>query len=287
MKSIISALFIFAVFGVSASASASSSQHEQLVRETVKLSGNEGLLEQVAGVFTGGQSVEQGTSEDRKIGELLAKNFDVEKGRKMLYESVSKNCDDATLKALIRWYQSPLGKKITEEEIKAEKATIKAKRSYLEGLGDAPPSRDRVDLMVRFVDQSQIPEKMHQILIKATTAFAVALTDNGKNGDLDRVTEYLASGPVDVNELRKSEVLMSFYTYRDISNSEIEKYVAFMGTPEYRVFQDQVLASVGATLVTAFSNTGAEMAKRLRTVADTGDTMAIADAPSPQGADAR
>jgi endonuclease/exonuclease/phosphatase (EEP) superfamily protein YafD len=100
---------------------ASAGAHEDMVAKYIALSGIGDTLRSIPGDIDSLASQKNLTSKhpdvDQRVYLLMKESFDVEQAEKTLSAYLVENTDEQFLGEVLRWLESPLARKITNEEV--------------------------------------------------------------------------------------------------------------------------------------------------------------------------
>ncbi len=173
----------------------------------------------------------------RRPSSEAPKVIDLDEARRALTDYLESNADDETLETVLAWLESPLGRKISREEIAAATdPDPTAMQRYLTGLASAPLPRERIELMQRFVAERKMAETLARITRHATIAMLAGLSEGGgcATGDPASIdAELPAHDAAELEEMRQESILRAIFAYRNIRDDEMEEYLRFMTTDRY------------------------------------------------------
>ncbi len=256
------------------SAKASPAEHERLVTKVIELSETDKIFDSLPGVFsaiaTQRQMVSKNAAEEKELFDAIIDAIDVEQARNMLTDYISKNSDDDTLKAMLAWLETPLGKKISAEEARADKEQDQSDMvRYLSELQSTPPPKERIDIIQRFVEQNKMPEILAKMVKGALVAMVSGLSEGDDSkaievGELEKSLQQ--DGDKLIEAMRQQSILTSFYTDRSISDAEMEQYMKFMATDKYKKFEKVLVGGIEASLNTTFKAVGKKVAEKVKEI---------------------
>jgi len=152
-----------------------------------------------------------------------------------LFNFVASKMDDALLQNLLKWYESPLGQKIVNEETSSSGADEQANLlRYLASLQENPPAQERVNLIQDLESTTQLSDLTTNITIEVLKGMIITINmslPKDKQVEIASIEEDISNiKPLIKEEFRKQMILSSYYTYRNLSNDELKEYIAFYKT---------------------------------------------------------
>ncbi len=137
-----------------------------------------------------------------------------------------KTYEPRSVKALLNWYESPLGKKIVRAELKdMVDGKTQEKKAFIEQLQYVPPREDRLELLERLESSTEVANHavdFAMMFIKVLIPF----NDKFKGKSFRTVKNDIRDELIDP---AREHLLRSFlFMYRDLSNEELSQYVNFV-----------------------------------------------------------
>lgn len=155
----------------------------------------------------------------------------------------------------LTWLQSPLGRRITRLE--AESATAEAAgalQEFARALENEPPSPERVAAAKRFDEALETTHFTVELTIATSLGIAIALGATlpaERRSDPEEMRARIESRREEFHSMFRPMSVVSFlYTYRDLSQEEIDAYLAFAETDAGRWYTG---ATTGAFLESMMS----------------------------------
>ena len=227
-----------------------SKQASQIIKESGIAKQNKTLTGMILAAFEE-KYKEAGAPKTKKADEMLDKYSDVirlatnpERINEYIKDNLASNLTLPELEQVLKWYQTPLGKKISEIEYNsyAEKKdhvnmlrlAFRLTRYQSAGranlfarLDEATSSTElMIELQTNLIVQNQILDLILSDSIELNQASFDEIIDNYKN-EIDPYLDIFSS----------QYVFAGFaYTYRGLSVTELEKYISFTETPAGRRF---------------------------------------------------
>ncbi len=166
----------------------------------------------------------------------IPKAFAPERLREVMLAEIAKKLPDNDITEVLRWLDSPLGKKCTQLEEASSTAEAQSEmQKFAAGLTNSPPTAERL-IAIRELDSAvKITESAVDMAINMQIAVALgmmATLPSEQQKRADDVARELEQTRPNVEATVKSETLISnLYTYRSLSEAEIKQYTAFAKSP--------------------------------------------------------
>ena len=231
----------------SANTAAKPVAREALIKEALGASGARRQVEQVVKTSlpsaTNGQLPKDISAQEYR--QITSEVFDVDHLMQVMGKSISGRVDDKTLVDILRWYRSPLGKKIATVEINANGP-------------DAPTRLQRYASTL----ESNAPSANRQQLINGISAAGLGIprppADFEKTFEADR-TKSISDGTA----------LWFLFAYNTLSEAELSEYLTFLKSASAAAFNNSVWNGIDATFGDAAQQFGRKLAEKKRSHSDT------------------
>lgn len=198
------------------------------------------------------QTTQPATAESDRVSQLLRESFDQKAARKTSREYFLKNVDAQTMKYVMVWLKSPLGQRLSA----AESESVGPERQaamlrYLADLQETPPPSERVALMQQLEEVTRSSELVTGILMNifTNTLKNVPVKSGDEESLLDELENLM---PAIREQLRQQTILSSLYTYREFTDEELEKYIAFYESASGSRYNEAGAAAIGAVMEQMF-----------------------------------
>lgn len=192
-------------------------------------------------------SIEQALEKDDRINQLprhtksaisgsVQEAFAPEHLKKIIIKEVKESMTVKDLDKVLKWLDSPLGKKCTRlEEAASTAETLSEIQKFAARLQQAPPPTNRLDILRRLDAAVKATETNVEITMNAQLAVAFAIVKSlplEQQGPLEDITAQLEKNRPQVEAVMRSQTLLfALYTYQGLTNSELEKYIQFATSP--------------------------------------------------------
>jgi len=269
-------IFIVMLFSLFSSLPAHSAgdDHGNLIARVVELDGLDKAFDAIPAVFESiasqRQLVSRNAPDEQRLHTEVMKTIDLETARKTVAGHLAANADDETLKAVLAWLESPLGRKISREEINAAtEQDPTAMQRYLASLRSAPLPRERIELMQRYVAQKRMAEVLTKITRNVTIAMLTGLSEGGDctPDDPESVEAELQEdyGAV-LENMRQQSILSAIFAYRKITDDEMEQYMRFMTGDSYMKYDGIIREAIDDGMSNLYRAIGKKMAQMQREI---------------------
>lgn len=165
--------------------------------------------------------------EKKRKRDMLISAFDPAAALRQVKEYFLAQGDTGTFEQVAAWIDSPIGKKISAVEAESETFESQANELlFFSRLDSAPPSAARVDKIRAIVAASGELDMFLRLLDGlARNVPGKEMTGEEPAKVRERIER---SGPVLTGELRQEAFLDALYTYRSVSDEELDDYVRFL-----------------------------------------------------------
>jgi len=175
-------------------------------------------------------------------------------------EEFGRGLDHPQLEAKLAWLRSPLGHRIAALEMAtAEPEHDRVMAEYGARLKASPPSQRRIELIERLDWVSGASEVSADVAaaLSSSVTRAVALNTpadrRASRRQVESQAEELRATAAD--PMRKAAAISMLYTYRALSDEELERYVEFESTAAGRWYNALLRRALLTSLTRAFDET--------------------------------
>lgn len=192
-------------------------------------------------------SVLKALEEDDRIKELprhtksalsgsVQEAFAAERLKNTIIKEVKESMTIKDLETVLTWLDSPFGKKCTRlEEAASAPETLSEVQKFASQLQQTAPAANRMDILQRLDDAVKATETNVEITMNAQFAVAVAVVKSlplEQQAPIDKIAAELEKSRPQIEAIMRSQTLLfALYTYQDLTNAELEKYIAFATSP--------------------------------------------------------
>ncbi len=192
-------------------------------------------------------SVKQAFEQDDRIKDLprhtksaisgsVQEAFSAERFKKIIIKEVKTSMTVKDLDNVLKWLDSPLGKKCTRlEDAASTPETLSEVKKFAARLKQAPPAANRLDILRRLDSAVKATETNVEIAMNTQLAVAFAVVKSlpiEQQGPLKDIAAQLEKNRPQIEAAMKSQTLLfALYTYHGLTNGELETYIRFATSP--------------------------------------------------------
>jgi len=232
-------LMLMVIFVFHTDAGADTSKPDTKVNRFISSSGLEGAVDsfpdQIQGVLQQHLTMSKHTKAEKKIVNVLTElidSFDKDIALVRLKKIIKENYRQESLESVIGWFESPVGRRIVQEEINlGQPGQIDQMFRYFDDMKSNPPSEERVELTQSLIEVAGVSEST----FKMAKEFTRGMFDlSNKYNIREKVSEeardsYIEQMESFIKDSTEKQLLDTFlYTYRNILNTDLEKYITFL-----------------------------------------------------------
>lgn len=216
-----------------------------LVQELFAKSGLDQLAERIPMIVQ--QGLHQAFAQDENLNKLPAQAFqeimdaaasayESHKLMNIMLRSFAGKMDDAEIRSVIRWLDSPIGVKCTDLEKQSLTAEAFQELSrFAEEIQKKPPRPERLKLIGELDRATRATATSVEIFINSNLAIATAVALSLPPESSMLLSEFkkkLEAGRADIEiALQEQTRLSLLYTYRSLTDSEIQDYIKMANSP--------------------------------------------------------
>lgn len=240
LRAVPAAVFALALFGMPAGA-----EEPSPVREMMVVSGMVGQFAGLgesarAGVLQSGEQAQMPRALVQGLADIVARRVDGQEFLDSLEVGLEETLSADETAAVTAFYRTPLGERVREVEVAAASVDaqmeIDARRSELRAELEKDPERLA---FARSIDEGVFASELSATVVTNIaramligTAQAEGGVDPGALAAVDR--RMTAMHGAVVEQMRELLLATFAWTYRDVSNADLEAYAAFLETPASR-----------------------------------------------------
>ncbi len=169
-----------------------------------------------------------------KLTDTLPESFSSESIKKTMLERIETRMDWNDIRAILKWLDSPIGRKCTqlEEAASSPEAVVEILKDFPTQLKKTPPSPERLTLVRKLDSATNTTEMSAEIVMNmqlaVSTAFAMSLPSENQSAFLKKMMQETERMRPQIEAMGQSQTLTTFlYMYRSLTDSELEKYIQF------------------------------------------------------------
>ena len=192
-------------------------------------------------------SVVQALEQDDRIKELprhtksaiigsVQQGFSPERIKKTIIKEVKASMTVKDLDTVLKWLNSPFGKKLTRlEEAASTPETLSEVKKFAARLKQAPPAAKRLDILRRLDAAVKATETNVEIAMNTQLAVALAVVKSlprEQQGSFKDIAAQLKKNRPQIEAVMKSQtIVFALYTYQSLTDKELESYIRFATSP--------------------------------------------------------
>ncbi len=182
------------------------------------------------------QAASKNPAQEQKITDIMLDIYDESAVLDTIHQYLLRHTDRDYLGKMLSWYDTALAKKVKAEEVLSSSPEgLRGMQPYILQIQRTPPPRTRIDLIQQLETVTRLSDLMTSISVD--TIRVMVESDNLMRPEAERepdekIDQVIVNlRPVLKENLRRQVILMSFYTYRNISDDELKEYIRFYQTP--------------------------------------------------------
>lgn len=230
---------------------------DALVRELYVKSGMEKQLRELPLVIEA--TLEREAMEDDDIKKLPSnvrsaiqtsakKAFSAESMQKIILPELREKLTGGDIRKVLEWLDSPLGKKCTQlEEAASTPEAVAEMDQYAQQVSKKPPSAERLYVLRQLDSATKVTESAVEMAINTQIAVTVAIMatlPRENQRSFDDIVKEIEKHRSEVEAQVRSETLLSLlYTYRSLTEAEIQRYTQFSASPAGEKFNTVSIAA--------------------------------------------
>lgn len=212
---------------------------QEIISRIMDLSGLDVQIPQIADTLNNQSASMMSTLPDilaKEMSNLISVSFDGASMLEIVKNEVARSVSENEAKEILEWYATDLGIEITkleetEEDVEDEKLKIEQKDELL---GDVV----RVGLMEELDKATRSSESAVELQISLLEAM---IKMRGRDIEDSQVQSYIKKTRKEIEEKIRAYMLLSgLYTYRDLTEEEVGKYIDFLSKSTTQSFIEAV-----------------------------------------------
>ena len=247
---------------------------DKLIQSLYLKSGMDKQIKQLPLLIQAG--IEKAFQEDDRINQLprhtksaisgsVPQAFATERFKKIIIKEMTESMTVKDINKTLKWLDSPLGKKCTRlEETASTPDTLSEVQKFAAQLQKTPPPANRLDILRRLDAAVKATETNVEITMNAQLAVAFAVVKSlpqEQQGPLELIAEQLEKTRPQLEAAMRSQTLLfTLYTYQDLTNAELEKYIQFATSSAGTKFHVATISGFKKALLDGSLNWGESIA---------------------------
>ena len=233
---------------------------EAMVAEAIELMGLRRLIDEIA------SSARQAARESTKalhIGDAGRRDVGrlrVRAHLRVAEETFREKATGMRLGTALEWLRSPFARRMERAESSGFEGSLE---SYIAGLESAPPSGDRVELLLRLDRASGTSDAAVEMQVAMMKALLQGMYSLGAGTDhaIERAVD-LGAAQVCAEDAQPNPVVAAFL-YRDVSDDELVQYLAYLESEDGEWLTRVLLKALFAAMEEGARRSGEVLAERL------------------------
>ncbi len=229
------------------------------VQTLMNKSGLDKQLEQIAPMVQSGitranqQSKALSPEALNALGGMAARAFDAKALKEKVRKHIQANLSGTDIQAALAWLGSPLGEKITKLEEDA--STPAAYAEMQKTAGKLARNAGRIDLAGKLDNAVKATETGVAVALNIQTALFAALTSAAppdKRPSMEDIEKEVMKSKGQIRSAVEQDTLLTFlYTYRSLSDAEINKYIDFAESASGKKYHAVLAGGANAAMTDA------------------------------------
>lgn len=231
---------------------------EKSLNKLMKLSGISKQMQEYPSIVKSGmtQAQSQSNSISPEKFTMMKKTVDeAYKPSKLIYIikiNIKNKLSQTDVNNLLKWYKSDIGKKITKAE--EDSSTVEAYKYMLQNAEEIMKDKKKVFFANRIDKLLHVTEMVAQLQKNTTISIYSAMSKPTKS-EITIFRSQLSSKRKEIEANSRRMVILSFaYSYRYISNEDLEKYIIFLKESSSKKFNDAAMKAMINSLNEAVSD---------------------------------
>ena len=233
---------------------------EAMIAEAIELTGLRRLTDEIASsAREAAFGLDDGPTSEL-LADAMSKGFASERIYRAAETTFREQASSMRLGAALEWLRSPFARRMERAESLAGDASL---QTYLKQLESAPPSAERVELLLRLDRASGTSEAAVEMQAAMMTAFLQGMSPSGP--ETEHAIEHAVEGarPKLARKTRNRIQLSLHFMYRDISDTELAQYVTYLESENGEWLSRLLLKSLFAAMEEGARHSGEVLAENL------------------------
>ncbi len=235
---------------------------EALIAEAIELTGLRQLTDEISrSARLAASGLDLGALSSELVADAMAKGFDADRLYEVAEETFRGRAAGLQLGAALDWLRSPMARRIEEAETSG---SDELRERHSTGLVSTPPTRDRVELLLRLDRASGTSESAVAMQAAMMKALLQGLYPSGPNTS-HAIEEALEDARPRLARRTRSRIQLSLhFMYRDLSDGELAQYVSYLESENGEWLSHVLLKSLFAAMEHGARRSGEALGERLK-----------------------
>ncbi len=195
--------------------------------------------------------------------------FNVQEMEQELIASMEEEMDEHNTKVALEWFQSPLGKRITDlERMTYSDQAWQGRQIFVQGLSHNSLEQPRVNKVQQLTEAnylSHIDEDLEMTTALALTRSMNATLPTDEHIDFDQIRQALQVQREEKKNVLQEEQLINFlYLFHRLPDQDIEQYADFLVSETGKKFNSAMRISLNAVFQSASEKIGTALGRALK-----------------------
>jgi len=234
---------------------------EAMIAEVIELMGLRRLTDEIASsAQQAAAAIDEGSPASEMLVDAMSEGFASERIYRVAEETFREKANGTRLGAALEWLRSPFARRMGRAESSAIEGSLE---SYIAGLESAPPSGDRVELLLRLDRASGTSDAAVTMQVALMKALFQGIYPSGGSAEhaIDQAVEQ--ARPKIARKTRNRIQLSLHFMYRDVSDDELARYLAYLESENGEWLSRVLLKSLFAAMEEGARRSGEVLAERL------------------------
>jgi hypothetical protein len=233
-----------------------------MIAEAIELMGLRRLTDEISkSARMAAAGLDGGALTSELVADAMAQGFRAERLYEVAEEAFRQRASGLQLAAALRFLRSPIARRIEDAERGGSEETL---ARYTHELASAPPTRERVELLLRLDRASGTSDAAVEMQAAMLKALLQGLYPSGP--DVRRTIEDALdeARPRLARKTRARIQVSLHFMYRDLGDDELSEYVSFLESENGEWLSRVMLKSLFAAMEHGARRSGEVLAKRLK-----------------------
>ncbi|WAJ70354.1 hypothetical protein [Catenovulum adriaticum] len=226
----------------------------ELINQIIEQSGMESSLDSLPAQFQAQALQQKPYAKDPQavetVMQILTDNFDKHSIQQAMVATFDKNMSLSELQQVKTWLDSELGSEIATAEAQASNPAIMQEvQVFAASFQTNPPAQDRITAIQNFVQKSKLVESTLNMVEQIMRSTLTSIEQFNEHPNTDKVDQTVnkVKGMME-QMLWQQMILMSHYTYQDLSVAEINQYTDFLTSDTGKKYLNTSISGVTAAI---------------------------------------
>lgn len=212
-----------------------------------------------AGLQQGGDSLPADALQT--LGDIMRQQFAADKLKQSIRAQLQQNLSDKDIRAVLAWLETPLGKKITAQEIAA--SSVQAHQDVQDTIDKLLSDSDRFALIRQLDAATGASQATLAMTLNMQKAMMYGMMSAAPGSVSEQQVQQMiqAIEPQLRSQMELMVVASMTYTYRELSDDEINQYIAFASSQAGKNYHQAFTEALSAAMAEAGDAVGREIVK--------------------------